>query len=189
MGSVNRLHAVAPQTPPACTRSLDGDVAGPVTVGPGEHVCIASARVTGPISVDPGGALTVTGSRITNGVLASSPSFISICGSQVAAPTGNRALGVVVTGARSPVRVGDPAVGCAGNRVAGDVSLTGASAGLTVGANIVAGNVNVHDNSSLAIVKANSISATLACAGNSPPPTNAGQTNTAAAKTGQCAGL
>ena len=190
VGSVDgRLYALAPPGPPPCTRSLAGDVAGPVTVGSAESVCITSARVTGPISVDPGGALTVNGSRITNGVVATSPSFFSLCGSQVAAPTGNRAQGVVVTGARSPVLVGDPAVGCAGNRVAGDVSLTGASAGLTLGANTVSGNVSVDNNPSLAVVKANMIFATLACSGNSPPPTNSGQTNAAAAKTGQCAAL
>ena len=75
----------------------------------------------------------MNGSRITNGVLASSPSFFSLCGSHVSSPPGNRAQGVVVTGARSSVRVGDPAMGCAGNRVAGDVSLTGTIAGLTLG--------------------------------------------------------
>jgi outer membrane protein assembly factor BamB len=185
----NRLYAAAPPAPPPCTRSLTGDVVGPVTVGPAESVCITAARVAGPVSVDPGGALTVNGSRIINGVLASAPSFITLCGSQVAAPNGNRAQGVVVTGARSPVRVGDPAVGCAGNWVAGDVTLTGATAGVTLGANTVSGNVSVDNNPSLAVVKANTISATLACSGNSPPPTNAGQTNTAAAKTGQCAAL
>ena len=73
--------------------------------------------------------------------------------------------------------------------MAGDVSLTGANAGLTLGANIVSGNVTVDNNPSLAVVKANIISATLACSGNSPPPVNSGQTNTAAAKTGQCAAL
>jgi hypothetical protein len=183
----NRLHAFAAPTPPPCTRSLTGDVFVPVTVGSAESVCITAARVIGPIRVDPGGALTVSGSRIANGVLASTPSFFSLCGSQVAAPAGNRAQGVVVTDARAPVRIGDPAVGCAANWVAGDVSVTGAIAGLTLGANNVSGNVRIDNNPSLAIVKANTIYATLACSGNTPPPTNAGQINTAAVKTGQCA--
>ena len=185
----NRLHAFAPPAPPPCTRSLTGDVVGPVTVGSAESVCITAARVVGPIRVDPGGALAVNGSRIANGVLASSPSFFSLCGSQVAAPSGNRAQGVVVTGAQAPVRIGDPAAGCAGNWVAGDVTLTGENAGLTLGANTVSGDVRVENNPSLAVVKANTIYATLACSGNNPAPTNAGQTNTAAAKTGQCAAL
>lgn len=185
----NRLRALAPPAPPPCTRSLTGDVTGPVTVGPAESVCITGARVTGPVNVAPGGALTVTVSRITNGVLASSPSFLSLCSSQVAAPTMTRAQGVVVTGAGSPVRIGDPAAGCAGNWVAGDVTVSGSTAGLTLGANTVAGTVRVDNNPSLAVVKANNISATLACSGNTPPPTNSGQTNAAAAKTGQCAAL
>ncbi len=187
--SDTRLYALATPAPPSCTRSLSGDVVGPVTVGGAESVCITNARVIGPVTVDPGGALTVNGSRITNGVLATAPSYFSLCGSQVAAPVGSSDRGVVVTGARSPARVGDPAMGCAGNRVAGDVSLTGATTGLTVGGNAVSGNVTVSNNPSLAIVKANTIFATLACAGNSPSPTNSGQPNAAAAKTGQCAAL
>jgi hypothetical protein len=39
------------------------------------------------------------------------------------------------------------------------------------------------------VVKANQVSGTLACFNNAPPPTNGGLTNTASAKTGQCAGL
>jgi hypothetical protein len=38
-------------------------------------------------------------------------------------------------------------------------------------------------------VKANTVMVTVACAGNHPPPTNAGQANTAGAKTGWCAAL
>jgi outer membrane protein assembly factor BamB len=185
----SRLYAIGPPAPPPCTRTLTGDVLGPVTVGSTESVCITNARVIGPVTVNTGGALTVDGSRITNGVVATSPSYFSLCGSQVAAPPGNAVQGVVVTGGGSPARVGDPQAGCAGNRVAGDVILTGAAGGLTLGANTVSGNVRVDDNPSLAVVKANTIFATLACSGNSPPPTNAGQPNTASAKTGQCAAL
>jgi outer membrane protein assembly factor BamB len=182
----SRLYAMRAPAPPPCTRSLTGDIVGPVTVGSMESVCIANARVSGGVIVNPGGALTVNGSRITNGVVATAPSYVSLCGSQVAALPSH---GVVVAGASGPVRVGDPAAGCAGNRVAGDVRLTGATAGIIFGANIVSGNVNVDNNPSLAVVKANTTFATLACSGNSPPPTNAGQPNIAAAKTGQCTAL
>jgi hypothetical protein len=172
---------------PARARSLTGDVVGPVTVGATESVCVTNARVTGPVAVNPGGALTVIEPRITNGLVPTSPSYFSLCGFQLGAPLGNATQGVVVTGGRSSARVGDPEAGCAGNRVTGDVSRTGATAGLTVGANAVSSNVRVDNNPSLAVIKANTIFATLACSGNSPPPTNAGQPNTAAAKTGQCA--
>ncbi len=39
------------------------------------------------------------------------------------------------------------------------------------------------------VVKANTIFKALACAGNTPPPTNAGHTNTAGSKSGQCSVL
>ena len=89
-----------------------------------------------------------------------------------------------------PVRIGDPAGGCAGNRIAGDVRLSGNTGGLTFGANTVSGNVAVDNNTVGApVIKANNIFRTLGCAGNNPAPVNNGQVNTAATKTGQCAGL
>ena len=88
-----------------------------------------------------------------------------------------------------PIRIGDPASGCAGNRLAGDVTLTGNLA-VTFGANLVSRNMAVNSNGPGAtVVKANTVYGSLACAANNPAPTNAGQVNTAAAKTGQCAAL
>jgi hexosaminidase len=88
-----------------------------------------------------------------------------------------------------PIRIGDPAAGCAGNRFAGTVTLT-SNSGLTFGANITSGNVTVNENGpGNIVVKANNVFQALACAGNAPAPTNAGQVNTAASKTGQCAAL
>jgi hypothetical protein len=182
--------AVSPFTPPPATQTLTGDVTGPVSVGAGASVAVTDARVVGPITVSAGGSLTLVNSRVTGGIEATSPSFFSLCGSQVAAPTGSTGKGVVVKSATVPIRVGDPAAGCAGNKVAGDVVLTGNSAGLTLGANAVSRNVTVNDNTTGAVVvKANTIYGALACSGNNPAPTNAGQPNTAPTKTGQCAGL
>ncbi len=172
------------------TRTVTGDFTGPLTVNAGESVVITNARVVGPVTVNPGGALTVVNSQISRGIVANAPSFFSVCGSQVAAPSTTPSQGIVVSGAAVPITIGDPANGCAGNRVAGDVSLTGNTAGLTLGANIVSGNVTVDNNTvGTDVVKANTIFRTLACAGNTPPPTNAGQMNTAASKTGQCSAL
>ena len=183
----NESVTIAPFAPPAPTRTLTGDVVGPITVGAGESVLITDARVVGPVVVNPGGALTVVNSRISQGVTADAPSFLSICGSQIAGPPGGQALGVSNAGV--PIRIGDPASGCAGNRLAGDVNLTGNLA-VTFGANLVSRNVNVNSNGPGAtVVKANNIFGTLACAANNPAPTNAGQVNTAATKTGQCAAL
>jgi hypothetical protein len=129
-------------------------------------------------------------SRVTNGIVATSPSFFSLCNSQVAAPSGNPAQGVVVSAASTPLRIGDPASGCAGNRIAGDVRLSGNTGGLTLGANTVSGSVTVDNNSvGTAVVKANNVFTALGCAGNNPAPVNNGQTNTAPTKTGQCSGL
>ena len=61
---------------------------------------------------------------------------------------------------------------------------------VTFGANIVSHNVNVNSNGPGAtVIKANNIFGALACTANNPPPTNTGQVNTAASKTGQCATL
>jgi hypothetical protein len=185
----NESAVVTPFAPPAPTSTLTGNVAGPVTVNAGESVHVTNARVTGPITVNPGGALVLTNSQVTNGVVATSPSFLSICGSQISAPSGNLAQGVVVSGATVPIRIGDPANGCATNRVAGDVSLTGNTGGLTFGSNIVSRHVTVNNNAGAVVIKGNTVFQTLACSGNNPAPTNAGQTNAAASKTGQCSGL
>jgi len=176
--------------PPPCTRTLTGDVTGPITVNSGESVCVNNARVAGPITVNPGGALTVTASKLTNGVTASAPAFLSICGSQISAPTATPSQGIVESGAAVPVRIGDPAAGCAANQIAGGVSLTSNTAGVTFGANTVSRDVTVNnDTVGTTVIKANHVFGTLACSGNNPPPTNAGQPNTAAAETGQCLGL
>jgi hypothetical protein len=189
-GAPNESVAIAPFTPPTPTRTITGDFAGPLTVNAGESVLLTNSRVVGPVTVNPGGALTVVNSQISRGIVANAPSFFSLCGSQVSGPSTTPGQGIVVSNAAVPIRIGDPASGCAGNRVAGDVILTTNTAGLTLGANIVSGNVTVNNNTvGTDVVKANNIFMALACAGNNPPPTNAGQTNTAASKSGQCSAL
>jgi subtilisin-like proprotein convertase family protein len=183
----NESVTITPFAPPAPTRTLTGDVLGPVTVNAGESVLVTDARVVGPVVVNPGGALTIVDSRITQGVTVDAPSFLSICGSQIAGPPGGQALGV--SNAAVPIRIGDPASGCAGNRLAGDVNLTGNLA-VTFGANIVSRHVSVNSNGPGAtVIKANNIFGMLSCAANNPAPTNAGQVNTAGSKSGQCAAL
>ncbi len=148
---------------------------------------INSARVVGPVTVNPGGALTVVNSQISRGITANAPSFLSICGAQVSGPSPGPAL--TVTNANVPIRIGDPANGCAGNRFAGDVNLT-SNLAVTFGANIVSNNININSNGpGNAVIKANNIYGALNCTANNPPPTNAGQINTAASKTGQCSAL
>lgn len=173
---------------PAPNRTITGDFTGPVTVDAGQSVLITNARVVGPVTVSSGGSLSVVNSQVSRGITANAPAFFSLCGAQVTAPApGGVALSV--TNAAVPVRIGDPATGCAGNRFAGQVVVTGNLA-VTFGGNTVSSNVTINNNGpGNAVVKANTVLGTLGCAGNNPPPTNAGQPNTAGAKTGQCAGL
>jgi hypothetical protein len=60
-----------------------------------------------------------------------------------------------LSNAAVPIRTGDPTNGCAGNRFAGDVDLTG-NAAVTFGSNTVSRNVNVNGNGpGSTVVKAN----------------------------------
>lgn len=188
--AANESVTVTPFVAPTPTATFSGNVSGPVTVASGQSVVITGGEVVGPVTVQAGGALQLVNSKVTNGIVVTNPSFLSICNSQIASPPGNPAQGLVVSGATTPLRIGDPASGCAGNRIAGDVRLTGNTGGLTLGANTVSGNVTVDNNTvGTPVVKANNVFRTLGCAGNNPIPVNNGQPNTAATKTGQCLGL
>jgi parallel beta-helix repeat protein len=185
----NESETLAPFVAPAYTRTITGDFMGPVTVAAGESVLLnTGARVVGPVTVAPGGALTVTGAKITGGLTADNPSFLSICGTEIAAPsTGAQALGV--SNAAVPIRIGDPANGCAGNRFAGTVSLA-TNLAVTFGANAVSHAATfTNGGPGNTVIKANDFLASLACTANTPAPVNAGQPNTAPSKTGQCTGI
>ena len=149
---------------------------------------VNGSRVVGPGTVRPGGALTVTNSKISDGITADNPSFFDLCGSDVTgSPSGSQAL--TLTNATVPVRIGDAAAGCAGNRFAGGVTVTGNLA-VTFADNTTSGQVQIDTNGPGAVVvKSNTLYGTLTCTVNNPPPTNAGSPNTAATKLGQCAAL
>jgi len=186
-GAPNESVAISAFQAPTPTRTITGDLLGPVTVNNGESVLITGARVVGPVTVNPGGSLSVVNSQISRGITANAPAFLSLCGTQVSGPSPGVALSVA--NAPVPIRIGDPANGCAGNRFAGDVNLT-SNLAVTFGANIVSNNVTINTNGpGSTAIRANNINQALNCTGNNPAPTNAGQTNTAGSKTGQCAGL
>ena len=183
----NESVVITPFQAPTYTSTIAGDLSGPVTVSSGQSVLIAGARVTGPVSVEPGGALTIVNSAITRGITANAPSFFSICGTDVSGPPPATALSV--TNAPVPIRVGDPATGCAGNRFAGQVVLSNNLA-VTLGANTVSHTATIVNNGpGNTVIKANTLFGTLTCSGNSPSPTNAGQVNSAPSKTGQCVSI
>lgn len=176
-----------PRLTPPCTSTLTGDFIGPVTVNSGERLCILNARVVGPVTVNPGGSLSVVSSQISRGIVAQGPVGLTICGSQVSGPSPGQAI--LVSGATVPIRIGDPASGCAGNRFAGDVNIISNQA-VTFGSNIGSTNVNINSNGpGSTVIKANTVLKALNCAGNNPAPTNAGMANRAASKSGQCSAL
>lgn len=186
----NESVIIRPFEPPPITKTISGDLNGPLTVGADESVLIDKARVFGPVTVQPGGALTVVNSQIYRGIVANSPDFFSVCGSDVSPPpplaTGQA---LSVSNAQVPIRIGDPAAGCAGNKWAGTVSLT-ANLATMMGGNTFARNVSVTNGGpGSTTIKGNTAYATLACSGNNPAPTNAGLPNSGPNETGQCAGL
>ena len=72
----------------------------------------------------------------------------------------------------------------------GDLRLVlDANLAVTFGGNTVSHKVTVNNGGPSAVVKANTVFGTLACAGNDPAPVNAGQPNTAGTKTGQCSAI
>ena len=186
-GASGESVTMAPFLGPAPTATLSGDVAGPLTVNAGQSVVITGARVGGPITVNRGGALTVVDSQIGGAITADDPAFLSLCGAQVSGPA--PAVALSVTNATVPIRLGDPAAGCAGNRFAGQVKVADNLA-VTFGANIVSHNATLDTNGpGRTVIKANTVLGALGCSGNTPAPTNAGQPNTAGSKTGQCGAL
>jgi Bacterial alpha-L-rhamnosidase C-terminal domain/Bacterial alpha-L-rhamnosidase 6 hairpin glycosidase domain len=115
---------------------------GPLTVRPGQSVCVApGATVTGPLTVNAGGSLYAEGATITGPVKASGAALVRICGSQVAGPLSiDSSTGIVVLG-------GDAATGpCSGNTITGPVSITGNTAGVEFNNNHVTGPLTITGN-------------------------------------------
>ncbi|MDQ4134423.1 MAG: beta-propeller fold lactonase family protein [Actinomycetota bacterium] len=182
---------VSPFAPPTFTRTITGDFAGPLTVNAGESVQLSGARVSGPVVVNPGGALTILNSQVSGGIITTAPSFLMICGSQIAGQRASGNQGLRVFDSTVPIRIGDAARGCPGNRFSGNVELID-NVAVTFGNNIVAGSVTVNDNGpGETFIKSNNITGMLACAGNEPPPrqTRPAERNTAGSRSGQCSGV
>lgn len=178
---------VNPFEPPAFTRTITGDHAGPVVVNEGESVLIDRARVSGPVTVKPGGALAVQSSKLARSLVVDAPRFLSVCASELSAARGSAAL--TVRDAKAPIRVGDPTASCAGNRVQGPVSLA-SNLATVFGANEVAGPASITGGGGgHTLVRANIFHRSLGCSGNSPAPANGGQPNTAASASGQCTAI
>lgn len=119
--------------PPACTRTVTGRVAGPLTVSTGV-TCLEGATVAGPVVVRPGAGLVATGSTVLGPVTASRASAVELLNSTVRGPVsvlGTTADVTLVGGTvRGPValsgnRTGERAPVVAGVRVLGPLLCTG----------------------------------------------------------------
>jgi CSLREA domain-containing protein len=116
--------------------------AGPLTVAPGETLCIRAGGIqVGPVTVNAGGSIDVEGGKIAGPVTASGAAAVRLCGAPLTGP-------LAVTGSGGLVLVGgDAATGpCAGNTITGPVSLTGNTAGVEFNANRVIGPVQITGN-------------------------------------------
>ncbi len=172
--------------PTPCTQ-VSGTVTGPVVVGPGQNICYVDANITGGITVQQGGQVSITNSTVSGGVKSDGAVAFTLCGSDLKDPGAGPTLSV--TNTTGAVRIGDPASGCAGNAIAGNVKVATNSGGVVFGNNFVGGNATFTANTSGPIViKNNFIGGVLACTTNSLV-SNAGQPNAASNKTGQCTGV
>jgi hypothetical protein len=165
----------------ACTpaNTITGDIVGPLTVAPGPGRCLQNVRLAGDLVVQPGAAVSIVNSQISGAISSDGPIAFTLCGTLAA-------HGVTVANATGPVLMGDTTRQCAGNRIAGDATLTNNVAGVDVGDNQISGTLTVDATRGQAQIQHNNIHGTLACSGNVPDPTDNGRPNTAGGRTGQC---
>lgn len=106
-----------------CTRTLTGNVLGPVVVGTGEVVCITAASVSGSIVVQPGGEVRIQNSRIAGDVTSNGAAAFSLCGATV-----SRSVMVSGTSSAFVLTTGE---GCAPNQIFGSSNVPGGGTGST----------------------------------------------------------
>jgi len=178
--------STAGTVPTVCT-TVTGTVTGPVVVGSGKNICYVNATITGGLTVTSGGQVSIINSTVSGGIKSNGALAFTLCGSSVRASGLDPNLSV--TNSTGPVRIGDRSTNCPGNSIGGNVRVNYNLAGVVFGNNVVGGSATFKGNIGGTVIKYNSIAAALGCATNSPAPSNAGQPNTAASKTGQCVGV
>jgi hypothetical protein len=174
-----------------CARTITGTVHGAIHAN-GDSTCIINANVHGSVLSGKGTALFVGNSNVTGSVQSRHGTFFGMCGTKVGGS-------VIVAGASQFVLIGDPGDdGCPVNQVGGQVSLRSDQGDAELAGNSIGGTANVRGNSGtgpfpedIAVeIEANTISGSLHCSGNLPPPTNDGQPNAVSgSRTQQCAQL
>ena len=113
---------------------ISGDHAGPLVVGSGDSQCLAAGAGAVRPGHRGGGAHFFSNGATDRGRLtATNPAAISICDTRISG-------GLSISGATAPVLVGEPATGdCPGNRISGEVTISGDTAGTDFSANTVTG--------------------------------------------------
>ncbi len=136
---------------PAC---LTGTRSGPLAVARGQAICVTGGRVAGPVTVADGGALWISQGSVTGPVTVAAGGQLRAEGATLQGPIsasgkltlcGNTISGpITVTGASAPVTIGG--TGCGGNTITGPVRITGASGAVDFCGNHVVGPVTIQGN-------------------------------------------
>lgn len=164
--------------------------AGNVLVPSGQAYCI-TGTINGNVTVANGGSLFMNGATVSGALNSSGARNIAVCDSSISGSA-------TIANATGFVLVGDGGEdGCDPNSLK-NLSLSGNLAGLEVSGNTVSASVTATNNQVAAgsrdetnqpaviIIEGNSITTSLMCTGNNPPPDNEGTANTAGSKAGQC---
>jgi len=175
-----------------CTSTITG-VRGGLTVTTGSSTCVVNGSVTGGITVQAGAALSISNSTVNGAVTSTGAAAITVCNSTLNGAT-------TVTGTTGFVLIGDGgddgSPPCAGNNLAGMLTLDSNTGQVEFGRNTITGGASLTNTSgsgptvenSTSEIEGNIISGDLACSGNTPAPTNDGQPNTVTGtRSGQCA--
>jgi hypothetical protein len=174
------------------TQTISGTYSGSLVISSGQLVYI-TGKVTGSVAVAPGGALEVNGGSIGGALASVGAVGFTLCNTKVGGP-------ILVTLSTGFVFIGGsvPAgTGCGGSSIAGAMALVSNKGGLEMATSTVSGAAAITGNSGYGPVEqngafpppefaGNTVSGALACSGNTPSLTDAGMSNKAAIKAGQC---
>jgi alpha-L-rhamnosidase len=115
-----------------------GRINGPVTVASGGTLWVDHGSVSGPISLSSGGSLYLNGATVSSPVSSAAAASVTVTGTHIASA-------VSVSGATGAVVFGGAGAG-AGDTIAGPVSISDNTGGVTFSANTVTGPLSIQHN-------------------------------------------
>jgi hypothetical protein len=124
------------------TRTVSGNTGAPLTVASGQAVLLSAGTIVGgSVTVQAGGSLTAQSATIRGSLTSSGAALLRLCQSAVSGPVSvTRSTGIVVIGDD------DGATACAGNTIAGQVSITGNLRGVEFDGNTVRDSLTITGN-------------------------------------------